>query len=134
MRIFQTYQHFLPCLIIAGFFSIVSSSITYFVLDSKIPKIVTADISYLNNDFVIKLSRHLVENQMNDEELKKIVNTFLKHQEVLMKDFHDSNYIILQKQVVATETNDITKDLEAALAESITLKTQNSGGENEVKE
>ncbi len=71
---------------------------------------------------------------MNDEELKKIVNTFLKHQEVLMKDFHDSNYIILQKQVVATETNDITKDLEAALAESITLKTQNSGGENEVKD
>ncbi|NBV06281.1 MAG: hypothetical protein EBS06_03475 [Proteobacteria bacterium] len=134
MRVFQTYQHFLPCLIIAAFFSIISSAITYFVLDSKIPKIVTADISYLNNDFVMNLSRHLVENKMDDEELEKIVKTFLKHQEILMKDFRDSNYIILQKQVVATETNDITKDLETALAESITLKTQNPGGENEIKE
>lgn len=134
MRVFQTYQHFLPCLIIAGLFSIVSSGITYFILDSKIPKIVTADISYLNNDFVMSLSRHLAENKMDDEELEKIVKTFLKHQEILMKDFQDSNYIILQKQVVATETNDITKDLEAALAESITLQTQNPGGENAVKE
>jgi hypothetical protein len=134
MRVFQTYQHFLPCLIIAGLFSIVSSGITYFILDSKIPKIVTADISYLNNDFVMSLSRHLAENKMDDEELEKIVKTFLKHQEILMKDFQDSNYIILQKQVVATETNDITKDLEAALAESITLQTQNPGGDNAVKE
>lgn len=133
MMTFQAYKHFLPCIIIAGFISLISSGITYLVLDRKIPKIVTADIYYLNNDFVMNLSRHLTENQMQDDEIEKIVKTFLKHQEVLMKDFQDSNYIILQKQMVATEINDITKDLESALAESIAIKTKNSGGENEVK-
>ena len=124
MRVFQTYRHFLPCLATALFVSILSSFVTYQLLKNKIPKIVTIDIAYLNNDFVMNLARHLSSNNMEDAEVQKVVKAYLEHLDLLIKDVQRGNFVLLQKQMVVSEVTDITKDMERALSESVAFTTQ----------
>lgn len=109
--------------------SVISSFITYKVLERKIPKIAVVDLTYLNNDFMLKLSRYLVEHKMGDEAIAVAVKTHLKTLESILKDINHShqNYILMQKQTVVSEdVEDITKEIEKVLFNAVVSKTKDS--------
>lgn len=109
--------------------SIISSFATYKVLERKIPKIAVVDLTYLNNDFMLKLSRYLVEHKMGDEALTVAVKTHLQTLDSILKDISHShqNYILMQKQTVVSEdVEDITKEIEKALFSAVVSKTKES--------
>lgn len=124
----------LICIAVAMVVSLFSSFITYKILERKIPKIAVVDLSYLNNSFMINLSRHLVENKMGDEAVELAVRTHIQTLESILKDISHSkqNFILLQKQtVVSVDVEDITPELEKVLFNTIVAKTK--GGADEEK-
>ena len=124
----------LICIAVAMVVSLFSSFITYKILERKIPKIAVVDLSYLNNGFMINLSRHLVENKMGDEAVELAVRTHIQTLESILKDISHSkqNFILLQKQTVASvDVEDITPELEKVLFNTIVAKTK--GGADEEK-
>ena len=124
----------LICIAVAMVVSLFSSFITYKILERRIPKIAVVDLSYLNNGFMINLSRHLVENKMGDEAVEMAVKTHIQTLESILKDISHSkqNYILLQKQTVASvDVEDITPELEKVLFNTIVAKTK--GGADEEK-
>lgn len=124
----------LICIAVAMVVSLFSSFITYKILERKIPKIAVVDLSYLNNSFMINLSRHLVENKMGDEAVELAVRTHIQTLESILKDISHSkqNFILLQKQTVASvDVEDITPELEKVLFNTIVAKTK--GGADEEK-
>ena len=107
--------------------SALSSLLTYKILERKIPKIAVVDLSYLNNGFIVNLSRHLVESKMGDEAVEMAVKTHIQTLESILKDISHSrqNYILLQKQTVASvDVEDITPELEKLLFNTIVAKTK----------
>lgn len=111
--------------------SVISSVITYKIVERKIPKIAVVDLPYLNNDFIVNLSRHLIEQKASDEELTQAVKIYLKTLESILKDISQSkqNYVLLQKQTVVSEDiEDITKDLEKTLFNAVITQTKGEGG------
>jgi hypothetical protein len=107
--------------------SALSSFVTYKILERKIPKIAVVDLSYLNNDFMLKLSRYLVEHKMGDDALTVAVKTHLQTLESILKDISHShqNYILMQKQTVVSEdVEDVTKEIEKALFSAVVSKTK----------
>lgn len=106
--------------------SIISSFITYKFVVKDSPRIAVVDLAYLNNDFIIKLSRYLTENKMDDELAEEIVKTYLKSLESIIVDIgKKSNYVLLQKQMVVSENiPDVTKDIEKALFESVAAQVK----------
>lgn len=122
------------CVATTMFVSLLSSVVTYKILERKIPKIAVVDLSYLNNGFMINLSRHLLENKMGDEALEMAVKTHIQTLESILKDIshNKQNYILLQKQTVASvDVEDITPELEKVLFNTIVAKTK--GGADEEK-
>ncbi|MEI6806917.1 MAG: TrbI F-type domain-containing protein [Myxococcaceae bacterium] len=123
-------QKFLITLVVAT--SIISSFTTYKFVSKDSPHIAVVDLAYLNNDFIIKLSRYLTENKMDDELAEQIVKTYLKSLESIIADIgKKSNYVLLQRQMVVSENiSDVTKDIEKALFESVTaqIKAYNKQG------
>lgn len=114
--------------------SVISSFVTYKVLERKIPKIAVIDLSYLNNDFMVNVSRHLVENKMGDEALAVAVKTHLETLDAIMKDISNSrqNYILLQKQTVISEgVEDITGEVGKVLFNAVVSKTKEGEVSNE---
>jgi hypothetical protein len=117
--------------------SVISSFVTYKVLERKIPKIAVVDLTYLNNDFMIKLSRYLVEHEMGDEALAVAVKTHLQTLESILKNISHShqNYILMQKQTVVSEdVEDVTKEIEKALFSAVVSKTKESEASDEKAE
>lgn len=108
--------------------SIVSSSTTYYFLQSKIPKFAVVDLAYLNNDFVTNLSRYLIDNKASDEEVTVMVKSYLLTLETMLSNIHQSgNYVLLQKQMVISDNIvDLTNDLEKALFESVVASRNKS--------
>ena len=107
--------------------SAISSFATYKVLERKIPKIAVVDLTYLNNDFMVKLSRYLVEHKMGDEALAVAVKTHLQTLESILKDISHShqNYILMQRQtVISDDVEDVTKEIEKALFSAVVSKTK----------
>jgi len=120
--------------LVALFVSLFSSFITYTILERKIPKIAVVDLSYLNNGFIVNLSRHLVESKMGDEAVEMAVKTHIQTLESILKDISHSrqNYILLQKQTVASvDVEDITPELEKLLFNTIVAKTKGDIDEEE---
>lgn len=114
--------------------SATSSFVTYKILERKIPKIAVIDLSYLNNDFMVNVSRHLIEHKMGDEALAVAVKTHLQTLDSIMKDISHSrqNYILLQKQTVISEgVEDITEEVGKVLFNAVVSKTKESGASNE---
>jgi len=107
--------------------SILSSSVTYYFLQSKIPKFAVVDLAYLNNDFVTNLSRYLIDHKAPDEEVAAMVRAYLATLETMLSNIHQSgNYVLLQKQMVISDNIvDLTKDLEKALFESVVANHKN---------
>jgi hypothetical protein len=127
-------KQILVCILVALSVSLFSSFITYKILERKIPKIAVVDLSYLNNGFMINLSRHLVENKMGDEAVEMAVKTHIQTLESILKDISHSkqNYILLQKQTVASvDVEDITPELEKVLFNAIVAKTKGGSHEEE---
>ncbi len=120
---------------VALIFSLISFFAAYNLAARKMPKMAVVDLTYLNNDFIIKLSRYLTENKLEDEEVQKIVKTHLDTLEALLKEIStQGNYILLQKQTVVSENiQDITKDLEKALFESVIHQNKLKVKNEEVK-
>ncbi len=135
MKLLKKIPREIAVSIVAAFIvSAFSSLLTYKILERKIPKIAVVDLSYLNNGFMINLSRHLVENKMGDEAVEMAVKTHIQTLESILKDISHSkqNYILLQKQTVASlDVEDITPELEKVLFNAIVSKTK--GGADEEK-
>ncbi|MSP34023.1 MAG: hypothetical protein EXR06_03870 [Rickettsiales bacterium] len=114
-------------ILVALVVSIFSSSVTYYFLQSKIPKFAVVDLAYLNNDFVTNLSRYLIDHKAPDEEVAAMVRAYLATLETMLSNIHQSgNYVLLQKQMVISDNIvDLTKDLEKALFESVVINRQN---------
>ena len=122
------------CILTALVVSVISSFVTYKFLERKIPKIAVIDLSYLNNDFMVNVSRHLVENKMGDEALAVAVKTHLETLDAIMKDISNSrqNYILLQKQTVISEgVEDITGEVGKVLFNAVVSKTKDGEVSNE---
>jgi len=107
--------------LIALVVSIISSFVAYKITVRQVPKFAVVDLAYLNNEFVMNLSRHLVEHHASDAEVEKAVKLYLSSLEAMLADInHSGNYILLQRQMVVSEgLVDLTQDLEKALFESV---------------
>jgi hypothetical protein len=119
---------------IACVVSVFSSFVTYKSLERKIPKVAVVDLAYLNNDFIIKLSRYLIEQNVSDDALNSSVKAYLETLDSVLKDISNSrqNYILLQKQTVASDNvEDITKELEQVLFSQVMNKVKENGGLSE---
>lgn len=110
--------------LVAFFLSITASFITYKIVINKIPKIAVIDLVYLNNEFVVNLARYLAEQNIADDQMTKVVESYLSNLEIMLKDISESgNYVLLQKQsVVSDGLPDITSDIEKILFESLINK------------
>jgi len=127
-------KQILVCIAVTVGVSLFSSFITYKILERKIPKIAVIDLSYLNNGFMVNLSRHLVENNMGDQAVEMAVKTHIHTLESILKDisYSKQNYILLQKQtVVSVDIEDITPELEKVLFNTIVAKTKGGVREEE---
>ena len=135
MKILKKIPREIAVSITAAFIvSALSSLLTYKILERKIPKIAVVDLSYLNNGFIVNLSRHLVESKMGDEAVEMAVKTHIQTLESILKDISHSrqNYILLQKQTVASvDVEDITPELEKLLFNTIVAKTKGGIDEEE---
>jgi hypothetical protein len=111
-----------------------SCLIIYKIIDYKIPKIAVVDLSYLNNEFVVNLSRHLLENKIDDKNVEEAVRTHLDTLESILNDISQSknNFILLQKQtVISPNIEDITKQIEQVIFNNIVAKTSKKNIDNE---
>lgn len=114
--------------LIVGFIALgvsaLASLITYKITLRQVPKFAVVDLAYLNNDFVLNLSRYLVENHAPDQEVEKMVKAYLINLDAMLGDINRSgNYVLLQKQMVVSQgVHDLTPDLEKALFESVISK------------
>jgi len=111
--------------------SLVVSIITYKIIDQRIPRVAMVDLSYLNNEFMVNLSRHLIENKISDKKIEQAVRTHLDTLDSILNDINHSkkNFILLQKQVVVSENiEDITKQIEQVIFDNIVMNTKNEVG------
>ncbi len=101
--------------------SVLVSFVTYKMTLRQVPKFAVVDLAYLNNDFVLNLSRYLVENNAPEQEVEKMVKSYLINLDAMLGDINRSgNYVLLQKQMVVSQgVHDLTPDLEKALFESV---------------
>lgn len=101
---------------------LVSSVITFKIIETRIPKVAVVDLSYLNNEFILNVAKHLVDKEVPNSEIDKTVKSYLQHLETLLVDISKSgNYLLLQKQtVISKNIADVTKDIEQVLFESVT--------------
>jgi hypothetical protein len=96
--------------------SIISSAATYLITVSKIPKFVTVDLLYLNNNFITNLSKYKLENGSSEQEITLMVRDYTSKIEPLLDEISKSgNVILLQKQAIITKTEDITPQIAKAL-------------------
>ncbi len=112
--------------------SLIASFITYKIIDYRIPKIATVDLSYLNNEFMVNLSRHLIENKISDKKIEQAVKTHLETLDSILNDINHSNrnFILLQKQIVVSEdVEDITKKIEQVIFNNIVMNNKNEVGD-----
>jgi len=135
MNFFKKIPRFIQINIaISLLISSLSCLIIYKIIDYKIPKIAVVDLSYLNNEFVVNLSRHLLENKIDDKNVEEAVRTHLDTLESILNDISQSknNFILLQKQtVISPNIEDITKQIEQVIFNNIIAKTSKKNIENE---
>ncbi|MFM2200722.1 MAG: hypothetical protein RL769_777 [Pseudomonadota bacterium] len=135
MNFFKKIPRFIQINIaISLLISSLSCLIIYKIIDYKIPKIAVVDLSYLNNEFVVNLSRHLLENKIDDKNVEEAVRTHLDTLESILNDISQSknNFILLQKQtVISPNIEDITKQIEQVIFNNIVAKTSKKNIENE---
>jgi|APGre2960657444_1045066.scaffolds.fasta_scaffold14096_4 hypothetical protein len=135
MNFFKKIPRFIQINIaISLLISSLSCLIIYKIIDYKIPKIAVVDLSYLNNEFVVNLSRHLLENKIDDKNVEQAVRTHLDTLESILNDISQSknNFILLQKQtVISPNIEDITKQIEQVIFNNIVAKTSKKNIENE---
>jgi len=135
MNFFKKIPRFIQINIaISLLISSLSCLIIYKIIDYKIPKIAVVDLSYLNNEFVVNLSRHLLENKIDDKNVEQAVRTHLDTLESILNDISQSknNFILLQKQtVISPNIEDITKQIEQVIFNNIVAKTSKKNIQNE---
>jgi hypothetical protein len=135
MNFFKKIPRFIQINIAISFLiSSLSCLIIYKIIDYKIPKIAVVDLSYLNNEFVVNLSRHLLENKIDDKNVEEAVRTHLDTLESILNDISQSknNFILLQKQtVISPNIEDITKQIEQVIFNNIVAKTSKKNIDNE---
>ena len=135
MNFFKKIPRFIQINIaISLLISSLSCLIIYKIIDYKIPKIAVVDLSYLNNEFVVNLSRHLLENKIDDKNVEEAVRTHLDTLESILNDISQSknNFILLQKQtVISPNIEDITKQIEQVIFNNIAAKTSKKNIQNE---
>jgi hypothetical protein len=135
MNFFKKIPRFIQINIaISLLISLLSCLIIYKIIDYKIPKIAVVDLSYLNNEFVVNLSRHLLENKIDDKNVEEAVRTHLDTLESILNDISQSknNFILLQKQtVISPNIEDITKQIEQVIFNNIVAKTSKKNIDNE---
>jgi len=135
MNFFKKIPRFIQINIaISLLISSLSCLIIYKIIDYKIPKIAVVDLSYLNNEFVVNLSRHLLENKIDDKNVEEAVRTHLDTLESILNDISQSknNFILLQKQtVISPNIEDITKQIEQVIFNNIVAKTSKKNIDNE---
>lgn len=135
MNFFRKIPRFIQINIaISLLISSLSCLIIYKIIDYKIPKIAVVDLSYLNNEFVVNLSRHLLENKIDDKNVEEAVRTHLDTLESILNDISQSknNFILLQKQtVISPNIEDITKQIEQVIFNNIVAKTSKKNIQNE---
>jgi hypothetical protein len=135
MNFFKKIPRFIQINIaISLLISSLSCLIIYKIIDYKIPKIAVVDLSYLNNEFVVNLSRHLLENKIDDKNVEEAVRTHLDTLESILNDISQSknNFILLQKQtVISPNIEDITKQIEQVIFNNIVAKTSKKNIQNE---
>jgi hypothetical protein len=113
--------------------SILASTVTYFLAVKKIPKFATVDLLYLNNNFIVGLSKYKLENGSSDAEVAAMVRNYSKNIDPLLQDISKSgNLILFQKQAIVTKADDITDQVARAVFQN-PISTLNSG-ENATKE
>jgi hypothetical protein len=99
----------------------------------RIPKFATVDLLYLNNNFIVGLSKYKFENGSSDAQVAEMVRNYSKNIDPLLQDISKSgNLILFQKQAIVTKADDITDQVARAVFKNpiSTLKS----GENATKE
>lgn len=92
--------------------SVVSSTATYFLVKSQIPKFATIDLLYLTNDFSVNLAKYKLDHGASDDEVAKIINQYSKNLNPLLQDIsRRGNYVLFQKQALVTDAPDITNQI-----------------------
>jgi len=103
-------------IIISCICSVISSTTTYFLVIKKIPKFATVDLLYLNNNFIVGLSKYKLDNGSSDAEVVAMVRNYSRNIDPLLQDISRSgNVILFQKQAIVTEAEDITDQVAKAI-------------------
>jgi len=103
-------------IIISCICSVISSTTTYFLVIKKIPKFATVDLLYLNNNFIVGLSKYKLDNGSSDAEVAAMVRNYSRSIDPLLQDISRSgNVILFQKQAIVTEAEDITDQVAKAI-------------------
>ena len=109
-------------LLCALLISLASSSATYFMVISKIPRFATVDLLYLHNNFLMNISKHKIDQGITDEEVAKmIVNYSASIEPLLQRISREGNIILFQKQALVTKADDITPNVAKALIKNANI-------------
>ena len=117
-------------------FSFISSFLVYKFVAPKPQRIAVVDLAYLNHDFVINLSKKLIDKKVSDEKLSEIVKDYVANIELLIKDIEDSGeYVLFQKQTVISEgVVDITDQFKEVLLQGAMVSMNKEIKNEEIKE
>ncbi len=133
----MTKKSLIQIIIISCLCSVIASSTTYFLVVRKIPKFATVDLLYLNNNFIVGLSKYKLENGSSDEEVTAMVRNYSKNIDPLLQDISKSgNVILFQKQAIVTKANDITDQVAKAIFKTpiSTTNSYENANENQTEE